>query len=402
MKHDIFISYSRKDYVDERGNVIPGNIVSKVKEFLSANGYSYWFDEEGIYSGDEFGGVIAEAIENAEVFLFISTKAANNSKWTANEIAVAREYGKKIIPFRVDDARYNRSVMIYIATLDYIDYYHKPAKAFLALQKSLERHLDSRAEAGKEEEKNVFPGKDITDVVDNDDEAGKAVGAPEQVNSSGFKWKRLMEYYKVKYLIVYSLLILCYLVSFWGSSFVTIGEPSFVMLPVASAISLLGCRWLLQGKRKGLYLLTLNTFFWGVASSFLSFEYVLTSLGVAQNLMVVGLLYVLHKTDRSSQLSWSKMQDLKTNHVFRKVVAVFVVLMLLLYGIVACCGGRGVFGLEQGMSLDSDSTFAVDEDSLAWDADSDSSYVDITEVDSSDYYTYAVDSDYYYTYAAEW
>lgn len=51
-KHDVFISYSRKDYVDEHKNVIPNNNdISKIKTALTEAGITYWFDEEGIYSG---------------------------------------------------------------------------------------------------------------------------------------------------------------------------------------------------------------------------------------------------------------------------------------------------------------------------------------------------------------
>lgn len=75
MKYDVFISYARKDYADEHKNVIPDNVISKIKDFLEENGYSYWFDEDGIYSGDEFVGVITEAIMNSEVFLFASSEA---------------------------------------------------------------------------------------------------------------------------------------------------------------------------------------------------------------------------------------------------------------------------------------------------------------------------------------
>lgn len=32
--YDVFISYSRKDYVDEQKCVISGNVVSKIKEAL--------------------------------------------------------------------------------------------------------------------------------------------------------------------------------------------------------------------------------------------------------------------------------------------------------------------------------------------------------------------------------
>ena len=52
-EYDVFISYSRKDYVDEcSGEIIPNNIVSQIKNVLENANFSYWFDEKGIYSGD--------------------------------------------------------------------------------------------------------------------------------------------------------------------------------------------------------------------------------------------------------------------------------------------------------------------------------------------------------------
>jgi hypothetical protein len=141
MKYDVFISYSRKDYVDEQKNVIDGNIVSKIKDLLTANGYTYWLDEEGISAGDQFSGIITEAILNSEIFLFLSSKNSNASKWTIHEIAVAKMLGKKTIPFRVDNTLYDTSVMMYLATLDYIDYDKNQNKAFNALLVALNRHM---------------------------------------------------------------------------------------------------------------------------------------------------------------------------------------------------------------------------------------------------------------------
>jgi hypothetical protein len=54
MQYDVFISYSRKDYVDDKKNIIPNNVVSKIKESLSDAGITYWFDEEGINYGNNF------------------------------------------------------------------------------------------------------------------------------------------------------------------------------------------------------------------------------------------------------------------------------------------------------------------------------------------------------------
>ena len=68
---DVFISYSRKDYIDENKNVIPGNVVSKIKDKLSEAGISFWFDETGINHGDNFVEKIVTHIEQSDVFLYI-------------------------------------------------------------------------------------------------------------------------------------------------------------------------------------------------------------------------------------------------------------------------------------------------------------------------------------------
>lgn len=121
--YDVFISYSRKDYIDENNVVIPGNPVSAIKELLKANGISFWFDEEGIYHGDTFAEKIATNIEKSMIMLFLSSESSNASKWTSKEIAAATEWKKKIIPVRLDRSTYNRSVMLYISDLDFVEYY---------------------------------------------------------------------------------------------------------------------------------------------------------------------------------------------------------------------------------------------------------------------------------------
>ena len=122
MKYDVFISYSRKDYVDINENIIKGNVISRIKELFKEKGISYWFDEEGIFTGEEFAGLITRAIRKSRVFLFISSVNSNASPWTSNEIAVAYSHHKPIIPFRLDDTPYNDSVMMRISALDYITY----------------------------------------------------------------------------------------------------------------------------------------------------------------------------------------------------------------------------------------------------------------------------------------
>lgn len=121
INYDVFISYSRKDYVDSKKQVLPNNVLSTIKELLKSHGISYWFDEDGIYSGQEFTSVITKAIRTSAVFLFISSENSNASLWTSNEIAIAKYLNKPIIPFCIDESPYNDSIMMLIASLDYID-----------------------------------------------------------------------------------------------------------------------------------------------------------------------------------------------------------------------------------------------------------------------------------------
>ena len=154
MNYDVFISYSRRDYIDENKQVIPGNIISQIKELFDKNGISYWFDEDGIYSGDAFAPVIARNIKSAKIFLFVSSEHSNTSEWTSNEIATAHAYKKKIIPFRYDESVYNDSVIIYIARLDYIDYKTNPSKSLSRLLLSVQNYLKEERKREEQESKN--------------------------------------------------------------------------------------------------------------------------------------------------------------------------------------------------------------------------------------------------------
>ncbi len=145
-KYDVFISYSRKDYVDDNKNVIPGNVVSTIKDRLTAEGISYWFDEEGIYSGQNFVEKIVTNIEASRVFLFLSTANANASPWTCKEIASADEFNKLIIPVRIDRTPYNKKVLFRIADLNYIEYYVNPQKALDNMVDSIKTYLSQLQE----------------------------------------------------------------------------------------------------------------------------------------------------------------------------------------------------------------------------------------------------------------
>ena len=149
MKYDVFISYSRKDYMDEQKNVIPGNVVSQVKDALMAAGITFWFDEQGIYHGQNFIKIITKNIEASKVFLFLSSVNSNQATWTSREIGIADERKKHIIPLRIDESLYNPEVEFRIVNLDYIVYYTNPKKGIAEMVDSIKKYLEQEREEEK-------------------------------------------------------------------------------------------------------------------------------------------------------------------------------------------------------------------------------------------------------------
>lgn len=150
IKYDVFISYSRKDHVDDNDNIIEGNIVSRIKEILAQNGIKYWFDEEGIYSGDRFLEIIVKNIRNARMFLFVSTYNSNFvAKWTSKELNTAFNEGKKIIPVKCDSSDYCDSIKLLLSDIDTIDCHTNPDKGFDRMITTIKDYKDKIAEQEK-------------------------------------------------------------------------------------------------------------------------------------------------------------------------------------------------------------------------------------------------------------
>lgn len=112
MNKDIFISYSRKD----------SEIVKAIYEWLEKAGYKCWLDVDGMFSGVSYKKVIVDAIKRSKVLLFMSSESSNKSRNVVSEVSIAVEYGKKIIPVRLDMTSYSESIEYDIINHDYVVY----------------------------------------------------------------------------------------------------------------------------------------------------------------------------------------------------------------------------------------------------------------------------------------
>ena len=140
-KYDVFISYSRKDYV-KNDEIIPGNPITAIQEIFEKNGVKYWFDKDGIYSGEEFVKEISNAIVNSKMLVFVSSKNSNKSEYTCGEILKAKKAKKLIIPFLIDECEYNEKFEILLLPLNHIDYVSQPNTAFPELLRTVEKEKE--------------------------------------------------------------------------------------------------------------------------------------------------------------------------------------------------------------------------------------------------------------------
>lgn len=116
--YDIFISYSRKDSIE----------ASHLVNILQNKGFVVWYDQSGILSGDAFKRVLAKAISDAYIILFLSSTDSNRSEWTAKELGIAVDEKKKIIPIKLDRSPYNIDLRLDLINLDYVNFYDPEVK----------------------------------------------------------------------------------------------------------------------------------------------------------------------------------------------------------------------------------------------------------------------------------
>lgn len=112
MVHKVFISYSRKDK----------EVAQYICDTLKKNGIEYWIDKKGIYSSSNYKELIVDAIDISKAVIFISSVNSNNSINVIREIGYAVNMNKPILPIKLDETPYAKSIRLDISDIDMIDF----------------------------------------------------------------------------------------------------------------------------------------------------------------------------------------------------------------------------------------------------------------------------------------
>lgn len=139
-KYDIFISYNRKDIA----------VADKICSALDRAGFKFFIDRKGISRGMEFPLILADAICDSELFLFLASHNSYNSKFTNNEITFAFNEKPKqsILPYIIDGSELPRHMRFIFAGINWRNLEEHPIESVLIsdIAQLLNRQIPSQYE----------------------------------------------------------------------------------------------------------------------------------------------------------------------------------------------------------------------------------------------------------------
>ena len=126
MKHDVFISYSSKN----------SEQAFEVCRRLEENGHPCWIAPRNEQAGMSYGLQITNAIKQAQVIVLVFSETSNKSEHVLNEVGLAFDHGKKIVPFLLDETEMCADMQYYLARKHHI-------KAMANLRQGLEELVNA-------------------------------------------------------------------------------------------------------------------------------------------------------------------------------------------------------------------------------------------------------------------
>ncbi len=125
MNMDIFISYSRE---------ADNNIADKICEFLESNNVKCWIAPRDVVPG-QYARSIRDAIVESDLLFLVFSNKVNFSNHVRRELDLATNYGKTIIPFKIEEVKPGPDIEYYLASM------HSYEEISISLEKRLSKLL---------------------------------------------------------------------------------------------------------------------------------------------------------------------------------------------------------------------------------------------------------------------
>ena len=163
MAYDVFISYAREDV----------QIVDRIEKELEKYDISCFIDRSEIALGDDFAEIIAKSIFESEIMLFIWSENSNQSENTANEIALAIDFQKTIVSFKIGEFTPHYKLAYRLVRFNRIDAITFNETQIIELGEKIGKRLGKAIVPKKAKEKIIPPSTEENPVYQNDYDMGK-------------------------------------------------------------------------------------------------------------------------------------------------------------------------------------------------------------------------------------
>lgn len=156
----VFISYSSKEYSE----------ATKVCIHLEANGIKCWMAPRNIQPGESYASQIVKAIQNCSALVLLASKETNESGHVTNEVSIAFDKRKTIIPFRIEDFTFTDEFIYFLGRKHWINAFEGFEKGLNLLTETLKTDLDINSEPTPEVNVDPKPIPDINIDPEPDDD----------------------------------------------------------------------------------------------------------------------------------------------------------------------------------------------------------------------------------------
>lgn len=121
MPHDVFVSYASEDKAT----------ADAVVEALEQRKIRCWVAPRDVGAGRDYAEALVQAIDASRVLVLVFSSNANASPHVMREISRAADRGNPILPLRIEDVPFSKTMEYYISTTHWLDALTSPLDQYL-------------------------------------------------------------------------------------------------------------------------------------------------------------------------------------------------------------------------------------------------------------------------------
>jgi formylglycine-generating enzyme required for sulfatase activity len=157
--HQVFISYASENV---NSTTSDRQVADQICSALESQGVHCWIAHRDILPGDDWMEAIIDAVDQTKIIVLVFSANTEKSQWVKDEIKLALEEKRIIIPFRIQNVYPQRALKLLKVRCQWMDAFTPPLEDHIeSLVKIVSRHLGLEpAIPIKKEKINEQPGAD--------------------------------------------------------------------------------------------------------------------------------------------------------------------------------------------------------------------------------------------------